>query len=169
MRKSILTIAILGAAMPYAMAQDQASSSAAFLDADGKSAGTATIRPSSKGVLFEIEIKGLPPNQWLALHLHEKGECDPKAGFKSAGGHFNPADQEHGYLSKDGPHAGDMPNQYISADGVLRAHVFNSFVRAGKGDNGISGRAIMVHGGTDDYSSQPTGDAGHRLACAVIK
>lgn len=90
-------------------------------------------------------------------------------GHESAGGHFNPGSSEHGYDVANGPHAGDMPNQYVPADGTLRAEVFNHAVTLADGETGIRGRALMVHAGADDYSSQPSGDAGDRLACAVIE
>ncbi len=87
----------------------------------------------------------------------------------SAGEHFNPTNAEHGYLAAKGPHAGDMPNQHVGADGVLRAQVFNSMVQLDGGEAAIRGRALMIHGGQDDYKSQPSGDAGKREACAVIE
>ena len=86
-----------------------------------------------------------------------------------AGGHFNPGSKEHGYDAANGPHAGDMPNQYVAADGTLRAEVLNPEVTLADGEAGIRGRALMIHAGADDYRSQPSGDAGERLACAVIE
>jgi len=74
-----------------------------------------------------------------------------------------------GLLAGGGPHMGDMPNQYVPEDGVLRAQVFNGMVSLDGEDNGIRGRALMLHADGDDYVSQPAGDAGDRLACAVIE
>lgn len=74
-----------------------------------------------------------------------------------------------GTLPRKGLHAGDMPNQHVGADGVLRAQVFNSMVQLDGGEAAIRGRALMIHGGQDDYKSQPSGDAGKREACAVIE
>lgn len=162
------TAAVSALVCSAAMAQDAGTASANFVGADGSEAGTATLSGSPQGVLIEIEVTGLPAGQWVAFHVHETGTCDHATGHESAGGHFNPEDKEHGYKSADGPHAGDMPNQYVGTDGTLRAQVFNSFVTLGEDENGIKGRALMVHGGTDDYQSQPSGDAGKRLACAVI-
>ena len=62
-----------------------------------------------------------------------------------------------------------MPNQHAGADGVLRAQVFNNMVRLDGGETAIRGKALMIHGGQDDYKSQPSGDAGNRVACAVIE
>lgn len=167
MRKSLLVaaglVAVLGGA---AQAQE---ATATFLDAEGQEIGSATLAGTPEGVLIAIELAGLPPESWVGFHIHETGSCDHADGHQSAGGHFNPTGKAHGYLAEGGPHAGDMPNQYVAADGVLRAQVFNSFVSLDSGENGILGRALMVHGGTDDYLSQPAGDAGSRAACAVIE
>lgn len=150
-------------------AQDSNTAQADFLGLAGTESGRATLTGSDGGVLFEIELTGLPPRKWVALHIHETGACDPSSSHESAGGHFDPGGKAHGFLAADGPHAGDMPNQYVGDDGVMRAQVFNAMVRLEDGDNGIRGRAIVVHAGFDDYRTAPAGGAGDRLACAVIK
>ena len=153
-----------------ALAQEPATASASFVDAEGNSNGSAELSAvASGGVLVRIEVTGLPADQWVAFHVHETGSCDHTTGHESAGGHFNPSSAEHGYMAAEGPHAGDMPNQYVGADGTLRAEVFNAAVTLDEGEAGIMGRALMVHAGADDYESQPSGDAGDRLACAVIE
>jgi len=141
---------------------------ASFVGADGNDIGTAGLTETSDGVLIQIEIEGLPANSWVAFHVHEADTCDAHDGFKSAGGHFNPGGADHGFLVESGPHAGDMPNQYVGADGTLRADVLNGNVTLSKGDTSIQGRTLMIHAGKDDYRSQPSGDAGDRIACAVI-
>ncbi len=150
-------------------AQDSNTAQADFLGLAGTESGRATLTGSDGGVLFEIELTGLPPRKWVALHIHETGACDPSSSHESAGGHFDPGGKEHGFLAADGPHAGDMPNQYVGDDGVMRAQVFNAMVRLEDGDNGIRGRAIVVHAGFDDYRTAPAGGAGDRVACAVIR
>ncbi|WP_186398263.1 superoxide dismutase family protein [Stappia sp. P2PMeth1] len=147
--------------------QDRAQASATFVNQAGEENGKATLTETPGGVLIELEVTGLPAEQWVAFHVHETGTCDAQTGHESAGGHFNPTDASHGYLAEGGPHAGDMPNQWVDAGGTLRAQVFNAMVSL-DGDNAIRGRALMIHGGEDDYISQPTGDAGDRQACAVI-
>lgn len=146
-----------------------ASATASFVDRTGKVVGSATLTDTGKGVLIEAEAKGLTPNRWVGFHIHETGTCAPDGQFKSAGGHYNPTGANHGYLDGKGPHAGDMPNQYVGADGTLRATVFNPMVRLEGGDAPIAGKALMIHGGPDDYRSQPSGDAGDRQACAAIR
>ena len=161
----------LVAALPFlllpalAAAQD---ATATFIDAEGQEAGQAQLTSTNGGVLIALEASGLPPQQWVAFHIHETGECDPETDHESAGGHFNPTDAEHGYLTETGPHAGDMPNLWVDAEGVVRAEVFNAAVSLAD-ENAIQGLALMIHEGADDYESQPTGDAGARLACGVIE
>lgn len=141
---------------------------AQFVNQQGQQIGTAKLTGLDVGVLIEVEVRGLPANHWVGFHVHETGTCDHNSAHNSAGGHFNPTRRAHGLLLPGGPHAGDMPNQYVPADGTLRAQVLNTFVALDHGTTGILNRALMIHGGTDDYRSQPAGDAGPRLACAVI-
>jgi Cu-Zn family superoxide dismutase len=163
-----LTAALI--AVPgLALSQEVQKGKANFVGEDGKEIGTAELTGTKSGVLISIEIKGLPADKWVAFHVHQTGSCDAMTHYESAGGHFNPANATHGYLSENGPHAGDMPNQYVPADGTLRAQVFDSAVTLGDGDNGIKGKALMIHANPDDYSGQPAGNAGKRLACAVIE
>ncbi len=168
-RIAAATLAAVLLANSGSFAQDSNTAQADFLGLAGTESGRATLTGSDGGVLFEIELTGLPPRKWVALHIHETGACDPSSSHESAGGHFDPDGKEHGFLAADGPHAGDMPNQYVGDDGVMRAQVFNAMVRLEDGDNGIRGRAIVVHAGFDDYRTAPAGGAGDRLACAVIK
>lgn len=169
MTKTGIALAVLAlAATGPAIAQDGQSATASFINMSGETNGTATLTGTTKGVLIEIEVTGLPASQWVGFHVHQTGECDAATDHDSAGGHFNPTEAEHGYKSATGPHAGDMPNQYVGADGTLHAQVFNAAVTL-DGENAIRGKALMIHGGADDYATQPTGDAGNRQACAIIE
>lgn len=165
------TAALIMNGMPLqeAIAQEPRTTKTHFIDTSGETTGTATLRDAPEGVLIELEVSGLPVGEWLGFHIHEFGECDHTDHFESAGGHYDPTDRAHGYFAEDGPHAGDMPNQYVGEDGVLRAQVFNSFVRIGEGEADIVGRSLVIHADTDDHESQPTGEAGDRLACAVVE
>ncbi len=168
--KTILAAAAAALLAVPAAAQEQTTAAAKFVDAKGQASGTAELSEvAAGGVLIKLEVTGLPKDSWVAFHVHETGTCDHASGHESAGGHFNPAGAEHGYRSAKGPHAGDMPNQHVGADGTLRAEVFNAGVGLAEGDTGIRGRALMIHAKADDYSSQPSGAAGERLACAVIE
>lgn len=175
--RSVLLAAVVSFAAAPAVAQTNPApvpsplpvAAAKFVDGAGKANGTAMLTAGRGGVLIEIEVTGLPANQWVAFHVHETGSCDAASGHESAGGHFNPTQAKHGYATADGPHAGDMPNQWVGPDGKLKAQVFNARVTLAGGDNDISGRALMIHAKADDYASQPSGNAGQRLACAVIE
>jgi superoxide dismutase, Cu-Zn family len=171
----IRTIAVFafaaGLATAAAAQQTSQTATADFMGKDGKETGRATLTTGGKGVLFEVEISGLPQDRWVAFHVHEVGNCDAADGFESAGEHFAGENEEaeHGFLAANGPHAGDMPNQYVGADGILRAQVFNGFVSLDDKGTAIRGRSLVIHAGSDDNRSQPAGDAGERLVCAVIK
>jgi Cu-Zn family superoxide dismutase len=104
-----------------------------------------------------------------AFHIHTTGTCEPP--FTSAGGHFNPTTMMHGMLNPTGMHAGDMPNVQVPADGSVTFDVLNPAVTLKPGINSLfkdGGTAIVVHGGADDYKSDPAGNAGARIACGVI-
>ena len=161
------TLAALGT--PAFAQQTKNTAQADFVDRAGKETGRAHLTAGSDGVLFEMEISGLDPRKWLGLHIHETGECQHTGGHDSAGGHFNPDKKDHGFASASGPHAGDLPNQYVGDDGVMRAQIYSSLVRLDDAERGIRGRALIVHAGSDDYRTNPAGGAGDRIACAVIK
>lgn len=131
--------------------------------------GKLSVRPMGDGVHFTGEIGGLTPNSTHAIHIHEKGDCSA-ADASSAGGHFNPAGQPHGEVDHGPHHAGDMDNLVANAEGVARVDAHASGVTLGGGaPNDVLGRGLIVHASADDYKTQPTGNAGARLACGVIK
>ncbi|MDR7124271.1 superoxide dismutase family protein [Pseudotabrizicola sp. 4114] len=150
-------------------AQTMQTAEATFVDGEGAETGKAHLTGTPSGVLIGVEVNGLPPARWVAFHVHETGSCDHTGQHESAGGHFNPSNVEHGFLSETGPHAGDMQNIWVDDAGTARAEVFNPFVLLAEGENSILGRALMIHAEPDDHKTQPSGAAGERLACAVIE
>ena len=130
--------------------------------------GQLKLMPMGGGVHVTGTIGGLKANGAHAFHIHEKGDCSA-ADASSAGGHFNPAGQPHGRASKPQHHAGDSDNLTANADGsaTVNAH-FNGVVLGGGAATDIIGKAVVVHADPDDYTSQPAGNAGSRIACGVI-
>ena len=140
--------------------------------ADGKDVGTVTLTQTRDGVRLSGTLKGLPPGE-RALHVHSVGKCEPP--FTSAGPHFNPAQKKHGKLNPEGHHAGDMDNITVPANGNLRLRIveqgLHHALEKGKPNSVFQegGTAVVVHAAKDDYTTDPTGNAGDRIACGVIR
>lgn len=118
-------------------------------------------------VLVQGEVRGLRPNAQHGFHVHEKGDCTSGDGM-SAGGHFNPTGQPHGRHAAGMHHTGDLPSLQADAAGVARFSFESTSISVDGGDSDIAGRGLIVHRDVDDFSTQPTGNAGPRLACGVI-
>lgn len=112
-------------------------------------------------------VRGLEANSEHGFHVHEKGDCSA-ADAASAGGHFNPGNTAHGAASAALHHAGDLPSLKADAQGVASIDVTVSGVTLGEGPTSIKGRSLVVHGKPDDFTTQPSGNAGPRVACGVI-
>lgn len=155
------------AATPLARAADDTQKAIAVLSptANSKVSGTVTFTKSSDGVKVVADITGLAPGKH-GFHVHEFGDCSaPDA--TSAGSHFNPTKHQHGAPEASDRHAGDLGN--IEADASGKAHLeLTDKAMQLSGTDGIIGHAVIVHEKADDLKTQPTGDAGGRLACGVI-
>lgn len=137
----------------------------ALINSSGQPIGTLTPAQTSGGVTLAILASGLP-HGLHGLHVHENGRCDPP-GFESAGAHWNPAGRRHGLNNPQGPHSGDLPNITASSGGVARETV----VIAGASLAALAdpnGSALVVHAQADDYATDPSGNSGGRIACAVL-
>jgi Cu-Zn family superoxide dismutase len=137
-----------------------------LVNSSGQSIGTVRAWQTAGGVSFRINASGLP-HGLHGLHVHAVGRCDPPE-FTSAGAHWNPAGKKHGMNNPAGPHAGDLPNVEVAANGVLTATVtLAGATMASLLD--ADGAALVVHAAADDYATDPSGNSGARIACAVIQ
>ena len=167
---ALLTCAAALASLP-ALAQE-ATATARMASADGKDLGTVTFAQTKSGLLhLTVEMTGLEPGAH-GFHIHEKGACDAAGGFDSAGGHYA-GGKEHGIASDKGPHAGDLPNVHVGADGILKLEIFTDRLSLGDGGQNpltdADGSAVVLHADPDDYQSHPAGHAGKRIACGVVE
>ena len=114
-----------------------------------------------------LRIEGLPPKSSHGLHIHEKGDCRaPDAS--SAGGHFNPHGDRHGGPGSEYRHAGDLGNIQTDVNGSAEMEIEVTGISLGTGSDSIIGRSVIVHAQADDLISQPSGNAGPRVACGLI-
>ncbi|MEO5794322.1 MAG: superoxide dismutase family protein [Rhodoferax sp.] len=118
-------------------------------------------------VLVRGEVHGLLPNTVHGFHIHEKGDCSSGDGM-SAGGHFNPDGHAHGAANGSMHHAGDLPSLQADASGSAKISYESTDLSVDSGPHDVVGRGLIVHKDADDFTTQPTGNSGARLACAVI-
>ncbi len=168
---AVVATLTLCAATSLAQAKPVSKKTVELKDAKGNSVGTATIVSKGKGVEVKLALKDLPPGEH-AVHFHQKPMCDPP-DFKSAGGHFNPTNKQHGFDNPNGHHAGDMPNFTVKANGTAKATVKDEDVVLGTGSEANSlfangGTSIMIHAKADDMKTDPSGNSGDRIACGAI-
>jgi Cu-Zn family superoxide dismutase len=138
-------------------------------DAGGTDVGTATFTQVGNSVRVVLAMRGLPPGV-KGVHLHAVGKCEPPP-FTSAGPHFNPTGKQHGALNPEGPHAGDLPNITIAADGTGRLETTTEGISLGTGPMSLfdaDGSSVVVHAAPDDFKTDPTGNSGARLACGIV-
>lgn len=127
--------------------------------------GTVTFTKMEKGIKVVADIKGLNPGKH-GFHIHQLGDCRaPDAS--SAGGHFNPDKTSHGAPTDEERHVGDLGNVTADENGESHYERIDTYI-AFQGAHSIIGRAVVVHAGEDDFTSQPSGAAGPRVACGVI-
>lgn len=157
-------------ASPRAVAQE--SSKVPLINSERKEIGQVSLTDGPSGVIVVLSLRekpaGISPGAH-GFHIHAVGKCEPP--FESAGDHFDPLKTHHGFLAKGGRHAGDLPNIHVPREGALTVEFFVPNVRLKEGKNRLmdqDGAALVIHAKADDYKSEPAGDAGDRVACAVI-
>lgn len=130
--------------------------------------GEAMFEEDGDGVKMTLTVKGGNPGTH-AVHLHESGDCSaPDA--KSAGGHWNPTSDEHGHRGMGEFHSGDIANLEVGADGTGKLEVTaKDWTIGGADSTNVIGRAVIIHADQDDFTSQPSGNAGSRVGCGVVE
>jgi superoxide dismutase, Cu-Zn family len=146
-----------------------AAQSAQLVDVDGKAIGQVAISEDANGATLKVTAAGLPAGTH-GVHLHEKGMCEgPK--FESAGAHWNPATKQHGRDNPMGAHLGDLANMEAAEGAEASSTYLVAGVTIGGATNALAdadGTSLVVHAKADDYKTDPSGNSGDRIACAVL-
>jgi len=170
---SFAACSLLTVALPAASKAANKPVTVTLKDAAGKTVGTAKLSdgPGGAGVKIAATLTGLPPGEH-AFHIHTTAKCEAP-GFTTAGGHFNPESKHHGINNEmtPKPHDGDMANFTVGPKGTAKISLTNAQVTLGDGANSVfagGGTALMIHAKGDDLKSDPSGNAGDRIACGTI-
>ncbi len=137
-----------------------------LINASGQSIGTVRAWQTAGGVTFRINARGLSHGVH-GVHVHAVGRCEPP-DFASAGPHWNPTGKKHGMNNPAGPHSGDLPNVVVAANGVLGATLVLSAASMSSLID-ADGAALVIHAAADDNVTDPSGNSGARIACAVLQ
>jgi Cu-Zn family superoxide dismutase len=152
---------------PKEASQPRTASAVLEAKSDSSLTGTAVFTEKEGFITLTVELQNTAPGVH-ALHIHEVGDCSAADGT-SAGGHWNPTAEDHGKWGTPPHHLGDLGNLTVSEDGTGLLELVSMGWSMGTGEaNDIVGKAVVVHAGQDDFTSQPTGAAGGRIGCGVI-
>lgn len=166
MRKFLAVLPLLFVASCAGVEQPNGGPPIPLVNSAGQTIGSVRAWQTAGGVSFRITASGLP-HGLHGIHVHSVGRCDPP-DFASAGPHWNPLGKKHGLNNPAGPHAGDLPNVEVAANGVLSATVTVPGATMGSLLD-ADGATLVIHGQADDYLTDPSGNSGPRIACAVIR
>ena len=156
------------AALCASAAQSGSAAVASLEPTQGNTAsGTVSFVQTGDKVVVTARVTGLAPGSH-GFHVHEKGDCNAPDGM-SAGGHFNPHGKAHGNPSAPDHHAGDMPMLVADSNGVASLTAELDAVSVGGTVADVIGKSVIVHKDADDFTTQPTGNSGARVACGVIR
>lgn len=140
-------------------------STANLVSSSGAVLGNVRVFSEPTGLMLRIDAAGLPPGVH-GVHLHSVGRCDPP-GFTSAGPHWNPTGRQHGHRNPQGFHMGDLGNLGVGTDGKLVAGLLVPEATFG-GLRDADGAALVLHAKADDEMTDPSGNSGDRIACAIL-
>ena len=162
-------VAVVSLAACQSMEQGTGQKASANLESRSSSNAKGSVNFIWQGndVLVTGNFSGLKPNSEHGFNVHEKGDCSSGDGM-STGGHFNPTGHAHGAHGQGMHHAGDLPSLAADAQGVARFSFETTSLTVGQGATDVVGRGLIVHRDPDDFKTQPTGNSGARIACAVI-
>ena len=161
MNKFLTAIVVICTAAALQVAAQKNETKVELVNGQGQSVGTATLSPAKDGgVAVALDLKNLTPGRH-AIHFHMTPKCEGPA-FTSAGGHYNPDSKKHGLLNPEGPHAGDINNFTVVKNGTAKTTVIATHMKMG-----VEG-ALVIHANMDDLKTDPTGNAGDRVACGVV-
>ncbi len=165
LRSGVLAVGLVLAGCVPMAAPDVPVSTANLVASSGAVLGTVRVFSEPTGVMLRIDATGVPAGQH-GVHVHTTGRCDPP-GFTSAGPHWNPTDRKHGHRNPAGFHMGDLGNLGVGADGRLVAGLLvpQATIDALRDADGA---ALVLHAKADDEVTDPSGNSGDRIACAVL-
>jgi len=165
LRSSVLAVGLVLAGCVPMAAPDVPVSTANLVSSSGAVLGTVRVFSEPTGVMLRIDATGVPAGQH-GVHVHTTGRCDPP-GFTSAGPHWNPTERKHGHRNPAGFHMGDLGNLGVGADGRLVAGLLvpQATIDALRDADGA---ALVLHAKADDEVTDPSGNSGDRIACAVL-
>ena len=174
-KPAILRLVVVGTAMALTMACTHTSADALIIakaelsNAQGQPSGSVFIRNGRGGLVMLVDATGLADGVY-GMHFHQTGKCETP-GFKTAGGHWNPAGRQHGLSNAIGAHAGDLPNLEINSNdtAAISVPLDSSLVDGAQSLFDNDGAAIIIHARADDNMTDPSGNSGDRILCGVLR
>lgn len=137
-----------------------------IIGSDGARIGTVRAKITPGGMAMMVEVKGLPPGE-MGIHIHEVGRCEGP-DFKSAGGHWNPTGKQHGWQNPNGHHLGDLNNLVVTPQGIAKKNWLPDPHGNVPSPFDADGTSLVIHAQRDDEKTDPSGNSGARIACAVL-